>query len=95
MEIKHTNNEKNGEFEGIIDGNHAGEMTYTWAGTDKLIIDHTGVEAAYNGQGVGKKLLLSLVDYVRENNIKVIPLCPFAKATFEKNADLQDVLVGR
>ncbi|HAZ23825.1 MAG TPA: GNAT family N-acetyltransferase, partial [Algoriphagus sp.] len=25
-------------------------------------------------------------------NIKVIPLCPFAKATFRKREDLRDVL---
>ena len=37
MEIKQQNNEKNGMFEAFIDGRHAGEMTYTWAGEDKFI----------------------------------------------------------
>ncbi|MGX9984769.1 GNAT family N-acetyltransferase [Chryseobacterium sp. POL2] len=92
MEIRQQNNEKNGMFEAFIDDRHAGEMTYTWAGTDKFIIDHTGVEESYNGMGVGKNLLLAVVDYARANHIKVIPLCPFAKATFNKNPNLQDVL---
>lgn len=92
MEIRQQNNEKNGMFEAFIDDRQAGEMTYTWAGTDKFIIDHTGVEESYNGMGVGKNLLLAVVDYARANHIKVIPLCPFAKATFNKNPNLQDVL---
>jgi len=67
-------------------------MTYTWAGEDRFIIDHTEVEEAYNGKGVGKEMLIKAVEFARENNKKIIPLCPFAKATFQKNEDLQDVL---
>jgi predicted GNAT family acetyltransferase len=29
---------------------------------------------------------------VRENNIKIIPLCPFAAAMFRKTVDIKDVL---
>ena len=93
MEIKQNNNEKNGIFDAFIDGQHAGEMTYTWAGSDKFIIDHTGVDEGFNGRGVGKEILLAVVDFARKEGKKIIPLCPFAKAQFEKNADLRDVLV--
>lgn len=92
IEVQQKNNEKNGEFEALFDGNHAGLMTYTWAGNDKFIIDHTEVEEAFNGKGLGKEMLLAAVDFARKNNLKIIPLCPFAKATFQRNADLQDVL---
>lgn len=92
IEIKQSNDEKHGAFEASIDGNKAGLMTYTWAGEERFIIDHTEVEAAYNGKGVGKEMLIKAVEFARQNNKKIIPLCPFAKATFQKNADLQDVL---
>ncbi len=95
IEVKQNNNEKNGSFEAFIDGNHAGLMTYTWAGEERFIIDHTEVEEAYNGKGVGKEMLLSAVDFARKNNKTIIPLCPFAKATFQKHEDLQDVLVNK
>lgn len=95
IEVKQNNNEKNGSFEALIDGNHAGLMTYTWAGEERFIIDHTEVEEAYNGKGVGKEMLLSAVDFARKNNKTIIPLCPFAKATFQKHEDLQDVLVNK
>ena len=92
IDVKQNNNEKNGSLEAYIDGQKAGLMTYTWAGEERFIIDHTEVEEAYNGKGVGKEMLIKAVEFARENNKKIIPLCPFAKATFQKNADLQDVL---
>lgn len=92
MEIKQTNEEKNGVFTASENSNKAGEMTYTWAGKDKFIIDHTNVDPAFNGQGVGKKLVLEAVRFARENKLKILPLCPFAKSVFDKNPDLHDVL---
>ena len=90
--VNQTNDEKRGFFEASIDGNKAGLMTYTWAGDTRFIIDHTEVEPDYNGKGVGKEIVLKAVDFARKNNLKIIPLCPFAKATFDKNPDLGDVL---
>ncbi|MBW7676259.1 GNAT family N-acetyltransferase [Chryseobacterium chendengshani] len=92
IEIKQNNDDKHGSFEALIDGKRAGLMTYTWAGEARFIIDHTEVEEEYNGKGVGKEMLIKAVEFARENNKKIIPLCPFAKATFQKNKDLQDVL---
>lgn len=95
IEIQHSNDEKHGSFKASSDGNPAGLMTYTWAGEDRFIIDHTEVEEAYNGQGVGKEMLMAAVDFARSNNKTIIPLCPFAKATFQKHEELQDVLVNQ
>jgi len=92
MEIIQENTEKNGVFRAVENGVEAGEMTYVWAGDKKIIIDHTGVQEAFNGQGVGKKLVLAAVAFARQNDLKILPLCPFAKATFQRNADIQDVL---
>jgi hypothetical protein len=62
------------------------------AGPKKMIIEHTEVEDSLKGQGVGVKLLETLVEFVRKEEIKIIPLCPFAKAQFRKREDLQEVL---
>ena len=92
MEVKQIDDKKNGAFI-VLDGDKkAGEMAYVWAGAEKIIIDHTEVDEAYGGQGVGKQAFLALVDWTRKENIKVIPLCPFSKAQLEKNPDLKDVL---
>ncbi len=95
IEVKQNNDAKHGNFAAFIDGSRAGMMTYTWAGEERFIIDHTEVEEAYNGQGVGKEMLLTAVDFARKNGKTIIPLCPFAKATFQKHEELQDVLVNQ
>ena len=91
-EIKHHNDGKKGLFEIYFENKKAGEMTYTWAGEDKFIIDHTQVDEAFSGKGLAKKLVIAGVEYARKNSKKIIPLCSYAKATIDRNADLQDVL---
>ncbi|WDF61396.1 GNAT family N-acetyltransferase [Flavobacterium sp. KACC 22758] len=92
MEIQQINDIRKGYFEAIEDGKEAGKMTYTWAGDSKFIIDHTEVSPEFNGKGVGKKLVMAAVEYARENNLKIIPLCPFAKSVFDKVEEIRDVL---
>lgn len=68
------------------------EMTFSMAGEQLMIIDHTFVNDNYRGQGLGKKLLYELVDLARDNNIKIVPLCPFAASVFAKEKNIEDVL---
>lgn len=91
MEIKQTDNEKKGFFQAVENNLEAGRMTYTWAGDSKFIIDHTEVNPDFSGKGVGKKMVMQAVAFARENNLKIIPLCPFAKAVFDKTQDISDV----
>jgi predicted GNAT family acetyltransferase len=92
MTIKNFEDEKKGQIIAEIDGKEAGIMEYTWAGEDKFIIDHTEVHPEFNGTGVGKKLVLEAVDYARNKNVKIMPLCPFAKSVFDRTEAFQDVL---
>lgn len=70
----------------------AGMMTYSIAGTGLIIIDHTQVEPAYHGKGVGKQMLYKIVEMARDKNIKIVPLCPFAASMFKKLDEIKDVL---
>ncbi|WP_046755996.1 GNAT family N-acetyltransferase [Kordia jejudonensis] len=70
----------------------AGVMTYSRASEELIIIDHTEVEPEFKGKSIGKKLLYKIVEMARENNIKILPLCPFANAMFKKLDDIGDVL---
>lgn len=92
MNIQQHNTETKGAFRAMDNETAAGEMTYVWVGTDKFIIDHTEVDEAYNGKGVGKQLLMKAVEFARDNNLKIIPLCPFAKRMFDRMPEIGDVL---
>ncbi len=90
--IEQEDNGKKGRFIIYENEEFAGEMTYTWAGTKKFIIDHTGVEEKFGGQGFGKRLVMAGVEYARKNNLKIIPLCPYAKSRFDRDKSIGDVL---
>ncbi len=55
------------------------EITYRFVDNNEINIDHTGVSDELGGQGVGKKLLKAVVEHARENNLKIIASCSFAK----------------
>ncbi|MUV03282.1 GNAT family N-acetyltransferase [Flavobacterium rakeshii] len=89
MEIKHYDDGKKGHFKALEGDVQAGIMTYVWAG-DKFIIEHTIGNPDF--KGIGKKLLDEAVTFARNNNSKIIPLCPFAKRMFDKHEEIRDVL---
>lgn len=91
IEITREDGPSGGRYFAIVNGYEA-EMTYSRAGTSRIIIDHTGVPRELGGLGVGKALVYRAVEDARKEGFKIIPLCPFAKAQIEKNKDWQDVL---
>jgi uncharacterized protein len=95
MDIKHRLIGNKGVFYIEEEGEKLAEMTYSQAGDARIIIDHTGVSDKLRGKGAGKQLVAAAVAYARQNNLKVIPLCPFAHALFDKTPAFQDVLDER
>jgi uncharacterized protein len=92
MDIQQKNDSKKGMFYIEQNGSIVAEMTYVWAGTERIIIDHTEVNETLKGTGVGKQMVQKAVDFAREKGIKIIPLCPFAKSVFDRVPEFRDVL---
>lgn len=91
MVIQHKQLQGKGMFYVGQDGAILAEMVYTMAG-NKMIIEHTEVDDSLGGKGVGKQMVQTAVEYARSHDIKIVPLCPFAKATLDKMPEWQDVL---
>ncbi len=92
MDIQHNPGDNKGSFFIGERDEIKAEITYSKAGESKIIIDHTEVSDELRGQNIGKQLVEHAVDYARNNNLTVIPLCPFAKSIIERDESLQDVL---
>lgn len=92
MNIQHSSGDTKGEFNIEKGGEVQAKLTYSKAGDTRIIIDHTEVSDTLEGKGVGKQLVEHAVNYARENELTVIPLCPFAKSIIERDESLQDVL---
>ncbi len=91
FDIRKEDGETGGRYVVTVDGYEA-EMTYSKAGTKRIIIDHTGVPKELGGRGVGLALVERGVLDARAAGIKIIPLCPYAKAQIQKHPEWQDVL---
>jgi uncharacterized protein len=92
MEILQEDNGLKGKFYILDNSVEQAAMTYTWAGSDRFIIDHTEVSAALKGKNAGKQMVMKAVTFAREKGVKIIPLCPFANSVFNKMPEIRDVL---
>ena len=90
--VGHEERGTRGEFFLEKDGTRAGRLTYRRQTPDTVILIHTEVGDALRGQGAGKRLVEAAVHWARAEHLRLVPRCPFARATFEKHPELQDVL---
>ena len=83
-----------GRFFIVRDGKRVAKMTYSRGRPDLIIIDHTEVDPAFGGQGLGQALLAGVVDWARETRTRLMATCPFATAQFARDPDrYKDVLL--
>jgi uncharacterized protein len=93
MLIQHKLVGKKGMFYVGNDGAILAELVYTMPSPGKIIIEHTEVDDELHGKNVGYQLVDTAVEYARKQNIKIIPLCTFAKSVFNKRPEFRDVLL--
>lgn len=89
MNIQHQDGAKKGKFY-TEDG--LAEIVYNWFQEKAIIIEHTEVSPKLEGKGVGKQLVAAVVNWARKEELKVLPLCVFAKAVFDRTPEYHDVL---
>lgn len=92
--IKIVHESENNRAAAYDDNKNIGESTYV-KDDGVWVINHTFVESNYGGRGIASKLVAKIVEEVRNNNIKIIPVCPFAKKEFERKEEYSDVLSNR
>jgi len=80
------NDKKHGAFCLMVEEKEIGEMVISIKDND-LTVYHTEVKPEGEGKGYAKKLLDTMVAYARENNLKVIPICPYVLAQFKRHTD--------
>ncbi|HUQ96236.1 MAG TPA: GNAT family N-acetyltransferase [Chitinophagaceae bacterium] len=91
MVIQHKQQKGSGLFYVQVDGETLAQMTYRQKDAD-LIIEHTEVDDELRNKNVGYSMVKTAVQYARNNNLKIVPVCPFVKAVFDKKPDYKDVL---
>jgi predicted GNAT family acetyltransferase len=72
----------------------AGVIVYR-ARPDALALIHTEVEPAFEGQGLGAKLVAGALEDVRRRGLKIVPLCPFVRSYLERHPGDADLIAPR
>ncbi|CAM4141711.1 GNAT family N-acetyltransferase [Lacicoccus alkaliphilus] len=57
-----------------------------------FIIDSTQVANQLSGQGMGSALVGMVIEYAREEDKKIVPECPFARAVMEREAETKKMI---
>jgi hypothetical protein len=57
-----------------------------------LTILHTEVPQALEGRGIGSALIRGVLDIARSQGLKVVTICPFAKAYIERHPEYADLV---
>ena len=68
-------------------GKIMGEIAYVPAPDGTLAATHTEVFPEYAGQGLAAKLLDTLVEYARSQQVQVKPVCSYVVAAFAKEPE--------
>ena len=77
---------------------HAAENSFSFIGINAIggieVTDagYAEVDDELRGKNVGFQLVSAAVSYARQHNLKILPICPFAKSVFEKKPEYGDVL---
>lgn len=84
------NNEAAHRFEATVNGLRA-LLTYRRF-PDQIIFDHTEVPPPLEGKGLAAKVTRAALDFARSNNLRVVPLCPYAASYIRRHPEVQDLV---
>ena len=59
-----------------------------------VLLVHTEIDPAFEGQGLGERLVAGALEDLRARGLKLVPLCPFVRACLRRHPDQYDLVAG-
>ncbi|MEP6469480.1 MAG: GNAT family N-acetyltransferase [Chloroflexota bacterium] len=85
-------NQAQHRYELWIGEERAGTIEYSTL-PEAIVLIHTEVDAAFEGKGVGSRLVHDALADVRSRGLKVVPKCPFVRSYLSRHPHEADVLL--
>ena len=79
-------------YELVRDGEVIGVILYR-ATPGVIVLLHTDVEPAFEGEGVGNRLVAGALDDIRARGLRLVPVCPFVAAYLRRHPEQRDLVV--
>lgn len=57
-----------------------------------LALVHTEVDPSLEGKGIGSRLVAGVLQYVEQNNLTIVPLCPFVAMYLKRHPEWNRVV---
>lgn len=57
-----------------------------------LFLVHTEVPKELEGKGVGGAIVQKALQYAKDNQYKIVPICPFVQAYLERHKEWSDIV---
>ncbi|MDT0379789.1 GNAT family N-acetyltransferase [Streptomyces sp. DSM 42041] len=78
-------------FELRVSGEPAGRADYRQE-PGRLVLTHTEVSDAYEGQGLGSRLAREALETARDRGLRVTPLCPYIARYIRRHREYADLV---
>lgn len=91
VQIKHEVNEEGGKFWVFHEGTEAGFIQYKWLGNGNFNANGTLVYDEFRDQKLGKPLFDTLMNFAREQKVKIFPTCPFVVLSMKRDPSTHDL----
>lgn len=92
VQIQHDEAEGRGALRAFEGDVVLGSTVYVRSAPDVVLVQHTGVESAARGKGVGTALFEALVEWARSTGNRVSVSCPYMARQFREHPEARDVL---
>lgn len=79
-------------FVGQDEMNPEGYVSFKLDDDGDLIVDSTEVADSLAGQGMGSRLVHTVVDHAKQEGRMITPTCPFARAVMEKDNATRELI---
>lgn len=80
------------EFVLRIDGERHGFLEFTRPEVGLMRIEYVEVSPALRGTGLGRQLVEKAVDFAKAAQLRVVPICSYARAVITRDPALSPVL---
>ncbi len=89
-----TREEGNGarEFVLHVDGERLGSLDFARPEAGVLQIDYVEVAPELRGSGLGRQLVEAAVDWARAENMKIVPICGYARTVITRDPEMKKLL---
>ncbi len=94
LEITLSEESGHGRFLARSGEQRAAVVAFSRLKPDLILLEHVQTFPGFQGQGNGERMVLHVAQWARDNQQKVMPLCPFARSVFDRTPDIQDVRAG-